>query len=407
MDNRMKAKRISFLTVLVLILVWTPGCEEKAPPSAYDPGVVGGPQPVITSIDPQGSALANVTTLTIHGQNFSTVPGENLVFFDATVGTVTQASATQLQLKAPNLVKDTIVVKVAVQASQLFSSPVMYRLNAAALEFGNFQSGETPAGVECDLAGNVYVSIASSQPPLTGVKKITPAGDRSDYSPPFTSSVSNWRNMRFGPGGAMYCVAGRNIIFSIPAGGGNSGIWLSGSGLTTLYDLDFDDQGNLWAVGPAGSICRARQDKNVKTFPFVGTIRAARVYNGFLYVGGKRDSLEKIWRLPIVSADSLGAVEEYFNLSSLYGANSFGVQALTFAADGDLYVGTDASDGIVVVHPNGTSEPLYPGVIESACSAIAWGSGNEVYQARTGSAPTLVRIDLEKAGAPYFGRTLP
>jgi hypothetical protein len=395
------------LVALMMATFWVTGCEEEAPPSAYDPSVTGGPKPVITGIDPQGSALANVTTLTIHGQNFSAVPAENLVFFDVTAATVTTASATQLQMKAPNLVKDSIAVKVAVQGSQLFSSTMIYKLDAAALDFGNFQSGEAPAGVECDVAGNVYVSIASSQATLTGVKKITPAGDRSDYSPPFTSSVSNWRNMRFGPGGVMFCVAGRSIIFSIPAGGGNSAIWLSGSGLTSLYDLDFDSQGNIWAVGPSGSVCRVRQDKNVKTFPFIGTIRAARVYNGYLYVGGKRDSLEKVWRFPIVSSDSLGPVEEYFNLSSLYGANSFGVQTLTFAADGDMYIGTDAADGIVVVHPDGTSEPLYPGVIQSACTVLSWGSGNEAYQARTGSAPTLVKINLQKAGAPYYGRTLP
>jgi len=355
------------------------------------------------------SALANVTLLTITGRNCSPVAQQNLVLFDAVQAEVLQASATQLQVRAPNLVKDSIVVKVAVNTSQHFSQTMVYKLEAAAVEFGKFAPSESPSGVECDTAGNVYVSISSADVNLIGVKKITPSGDRSDYSPAFTTSVSNWRNMRFGPGGAMFCVTARNIIFRIPPGGGASAIWLSGGGLTSLYDLDFDQDGNIWTAGPGSNIYRVRQDKNVKAFPFVATTRAVRVFNGAVYVGGKRDSLEKVWRLPIISADSLGPAEEYFNFSSLYGANSFGVYSITFSSDGDLYAGTDAPEGIVLIHPGGSSEPLYPGVLFPTCSAIAWGKGNEVYEARTGTAEaaTLVRVNAQKPGAPYYGRTLP
>jgi hypothetical protein len=385
------------------------GCKEDAPASLFDPNYVSGPQPKVTSIDPPANALAGVTTLTINGSNFSAVAGNNLVFFDKVLVPVLQASTTQLQVTAPILPKDSIQVKVAVQKADLFSDVVYYKLNLAADEkFGNFGASEEPVAVECDTAGNAYVSMLASGLGI-GIKKFTAAGVRSDYSPAFSGAVASWRGMKFGPGGALFCVAGRAIIFRVPAGGGASAVWLS-SGLTNLADLDFDQSGNIWTGGPsATSIFRVKQDKTVQSFPFVGTVRSVRVYNNFLYVGGKRDSLEKVWRFPIDGTGNLGAEEEYFNLSSLYGANSYGVTALTFASDGDLFIGTDGPAGIVVVHPNKSYAPMYPGIIIGQSASLTWGKGFDLFQSRVGTPgpKTIVKINALKTGAPYYGRTLP
>jgi len=403
---------ITRLTILVLglaLILGSLGCQKEAPASLYDPNYVSGPQPKITSLNPPALGLAGVTSITIAGQNFSTVPANNLVIFDAVQATVLQASATQLVVRAPNLISDTIKVKVGVFRSDLFSNSVSYKLVAAAPDFGNFKASEVPYAVECDSAGNIYVSLTESGLG-SGVKKYTPAGVRTDYSPPFSTSVGVWRGMKFGPGRAIYSVASRNIIFQIPAGGGASSPWLIGGGLSNLSDLDFDQNGNIWTGGPgATSVFRVKQDKSVQGFPFTGTVRAVRVYNNYLYVGGKRDSLEKVWRFPIGSTGDLGPEEEYFNLSTLYGANSFGVTAITFSSDGDMYVGTDGPDGIVLVHPGKTSEPLYPGIIKPVSSAFAWGKGADLFVSRTGTtaAQTLVDVNTQKASAPYYGRTLP
>jgi hypothetical protein len=268
------------------------GCKKEAPPSLFAPDYVSGPQPTVTRIDPPTNALAGVTILTIVGTNFSATAANNAVFFDGVVAPVLQASTTQLQVKAPLVVSDTIKVKIAVLGSDLFNTPFVYKLSSATNDkFGNFSAAEDPVAVECDTAGNVYVSIVASGSGI-GIKKFTPAGVRTDYSPVFSSAVASWRGMKFGPGGAIFAVSGRTIIFRVPAGGGTSAIWLSGGGLTALYDLDFDQSGNIWAGGPgATSVFRVKQDKSVQAFPFTGDVRAVRVYNGYLYVGGKRDSL--------------------------------------------------------------------------------------------------------------------
>ena len=394
------------------------GCNEQPPSSAYDPHYVSPrPQPVIASITPD-VALANVTILTVTGLNFDPDPGHDLVFFDKILVPVLQATSTQLQVKAPDLPQDSISVKIGVYKSYLYSDPVLFRLLPATQELGNFQPTEFPAAVECDTAGNAYVSIAGVPVSTSGVFKISPSGARSLYSPLYSPSVATWHSMKFGPGGALFCVSAKNIIFRIPPGGGTSAIWLSGdatNGLTALYDFDFDADGNIWAGGPTSGVSqtnkifRAAPDKTVKSFPFEGLIRAVRVFSGYLYVGGMRAGAEQIWRFPIVSADSLGAEEEYLDFSTVSPTGA--VNAITFNAQGDMYIGTDAGEGIVLVHPGKASEPLYQGVVQPATASLTWGNGPDAFQSRTsiaaGVTSTLVKINTLTAGAPYYGRRRP
>lgn len=401
---------LSLLLAVALMAVVMPGCKEDPPASLYDPNYVSGAQPVVTGITPPTGALAGVTTLTVNGQNFSPVPGNNLVFFDKTQATVLIATASQLTLKAPVLPKDSIVVKVAVAGSDLYSGAFYYNLGLAANESSApYTTGEEGVGIECDTAGNVYVSMITATSGI-GVKKYTPSGVRTDYAPILSSAVASWKNMKFGPGGAMFCTAtGRSIIFRIPPAGGTPAVWLSGSGLTALSDLDFDANGNIWASGSNGTVYRVSPLKAVKAFTCAGTLRAIRVYNNAVYVGGKRDSLEKVWKFPIIGVDSLDAEQEYFNLSSVYGANSSGVFALTFSSDGDLYVGTDHTEGIRLVHPSKASEAYYPGLIKGGTVSLTWGKGSDIFQSRS-SIPgpaKAVKINSQKAGAPYYGRLLP
>ncbi len=397
------------LAVALIAGMWI-GCKEDPPASLYDPNYVSGAQPVVSGITPATGALGGVTMLTITGQNFSPVPGNNLVFFDKSSVTVLTASATQLTLKAPPLAKDSIQVKVAVARSDKYSAAYLFKLGLAANEkFATFGSGEESVGIECDNAGNLYASMLTPNGGI-GVKKFTPAGVRSDYSPILSSTVSNWKNMKFGSGGAMFCTAtGRAILFRIPPGGGTPAIWLSGAGLGVLADLDFDQNGNLWASGANGNVYRVSPTKVVTVFPCVGTLRAIRVFNGAVYVGGKRDSLEKVWKFPIIGADSLDAEQEYFNLSSVYGANGSFVNAITFSQDGDLYIGTDNAEGIRLVHPSKVSEPYYAGIVSGTTVALTWSTGTDLFQSRS-SIPgpaSAVKISAQKAGAPYYGRSLP
>ena len=394
---------------LALLVGVFSGCTKKPDPSLFDPNWQSAPAPTIASLTYPAPALAGVSTVTITGTNFSLVKANNIVYFDATPASILSVSATQISVRAPNLVKDTIQVTVAVQGSQYLSNYVPIKLVAAVAPFGALASSETPYGVECDTAGNVYCSIISGGTGI-GVKKFTPAGVRTDFSPQFSSALNHWSALKFGPGQFLYAAAGRAIIFRMPAAGGASAVWANAIG-GNVSDFDFDQAGNIWGCGNSGVLVEVKQNLTKKTFPFLGSAFSARVYGTNLYVAAHRDSLVKIWSLPIIG-DSLGPEQVYFDFGSHY--SGFDAYAITFSSDGNLFVGTNAPDAIVRVHGDGTYEPYYPGLLLPQPIAFAWGKGSTMYLSRGGSVnPTIMQSVIMATAttpftsAPYYGRTLP
>jgi hypothetical protein len=400
---------LAALAAAVLVL-WAVGCNKEPPPSLFDPNIGNGPVPAISSVVPADSGLAGVTVLTINGSNFSPVKENNLVFFNAALGTVQQASATQLRVKAPLLIADSVGLKVAVQGIELFSNAIRYKLVAAVREFGVISGTvEEPFGITCDTAGNVYVSLLSSTGVGLGVKKFTPDGTRSDYSPPFSTSVNKWTSLKLGPGGYLYAAANRNAVFRIPPGGGSAAPWASvaGAGVSFLYDFDFDPQGNIWGGGDNASIVRVAPDRTVRGFPFAGNVYGVRYFQNYLYLATKNDTIWNVWRSRVFSADSIGPRELYFNFTAAFGSVA-GAYALTFAADGDMFIGTDSLAGsVVVVHPDRSAEPFYPGLFKGKNQGLAYGKGVEMYLSQSGNSNAEKRIlfvNTQKPGAPYYGR---
>lgn len=407
-DNGIPMKRLLIAAALLTVaaLVFFAGCKQDAPPSLYSGAGGGGPAPTITAINPPGVALAGVTVMTIDGTNFSPVKEYNQVMFDATPGTVLTATASQLTVVPPILVKDTVMVKISVQGSSLFSAARQYKLAAAVAEFGVVPNvSEDPYGIACDTAGNVYVSLVLTVNGTgVGIKKITPAGVRSDFST--TPGVTKWSGLKVGPGGVLYAARSLPVIYKIPPTGGAAAIWVApSSGIGRVDDFDFDAAGNVWAGGSGTKIYRVKPDGTVKGFDYVGNVRTLRVFSGALYAGGNNGTIEGVWRFPIVSTDSLGPPTLYFDNSAKYAPASPAVTALTFSSDGDMYMATDAADGILVVKSGGSSLPLYPGLISPTTLAVTWGKGSDMFVSRQGSAAhRIIRVNTLKLSAPYYGR---
>ena len=287
------------------------------------------------------------------------------------------------------------------------------------LRFSVPKTGEDAFGIACDAAGYVYVSLVDSASGNgTGTWKISPTqiNTKRDtanahlYSA--TGGVTKWSGLKMGPGGILYAARDLQAIYRIPAGGGPAGSppWaLFSPGTIKIHDFDFDANHNIWAGGTQGSgpgsAITPTTPPQIKAFPFVATCRSFRVYNGSLYVSAKTDSLEGVWQFPIVSSDSLGPPTKYVDFSAKYVPNGPSVQCITFSSDGDLFMGTDAPEGIIVVHQGGASEPLYPGVIFPPAVAFAWGTGSNLFVSR--NAPTnphsILVINTLKQSAPYYG----
>ena len=381
------------------------GCPENpSSPSLYDPNYTGKPAPTLTGISPSTGALAGVTTITLTGSGFATSLADNYVFFDALQANLQQVTATQVVLTAPILPKDSIRVVVTVKGSAQFSNAILYKLDTAVTVFGSLATTEEPYGVTCDSSGNLFVSMTNSGSGV-GTKKFTPLGVRSDYAP--SAGVAAFSALKVGPTGILYGSRGPRALYQIDPVNGPS-VWVGpASGVGSISDFDFDALGNAWGGGNDVAISRINKNKEVKLFTVnVGDVKSVRVYNGYLYAAATTGTSSDIWRFQLISADtSLGTAEKYFAFSTQYAASAVPF-AITFSSDGYLYIGTDGLDGIILVRPDKTWEPYYPGQFKPQTLTFGWGKGSDLFLSRSGSAAThvIVKVNTQKSSAPYYGR---
>jgi hypothetical protein len=412
-------KKINTLIIISVISVFLfNSCAEDPGPSLWqDPP--SGLKPVITSISPD-EALAGVTLLTIDGSNFSSTPHFNQVTFSGVPGEVVSASPNQLVIKAPNVTDDTVFVLASVVGSEPVSDTTVFKLLPAFAEIKKDATGAdlftediVPYGLTTDAQGNVYTSMVDFNVGK-GIRKITPAGEivpngeLVDFAPKGGETSFHQLNMYQN----LTIIGARRVraIFQITEGVAAS-VFVS-SGLDFSNDIDFDQNQNIW-VGGVG-IFRVTPAKEIKAFPFTGNIRSVRIFNNYLYILATISTGDVIKRFPIVSSDSLGSAEDVFDigLSVLPDTGNIKITGTDFdiAADGDIILGTTKStEPIIVVHQDGSYEPLYLGVIPHGTRvyAFAWDPGKYLYFTREavgGNTQTIMRLDMQKQGAPNYGR---
>ncbi len=394
-DSRLLA--ILALGLLAALLV---GCENEYPESLYDPNFKGRPTPVITAVIPPDSALAGIGQIIIKGHNFSPVLEENFVYFGKTAAQLLAADSTELGVKTPNVTGESLDLKVAVHGALLFSNVVKYKLLTAIWDWGTFLAADDPWAITCDADENLYVDLTSRN-----VDRVSRDNVRTTYGTvPFVKGTG----MKMGPGGYLYVARTTAALYRIPPGGGAATKWVDAPG--KVYDFDFAPTGSMYAGGDGDNLYLIKPDgtgSKVANYRKV-YIRTVRVFDGYVYVGG-RDSTgaQYIWRNQILAGEQLGPNEVYFAWSSRVDPTSQ-VYSLTFAQDGDMYVGTDNAAGIMIVHPNGSFEPLYEGLLKPYVFSLAWGTGTYLYaNQRNDVDPAqkrMIKINVLKPGAPYYGR---
>lgn len=423
----------SFKKIILIILVpvfaslFLQSCAEDPDPTLDELIGPSGETPVITSIEP-AEALAGVTEITITGNNFSPVAENNFVHFDGVKGTVRDASATQLKVISPNVISDSVKVRIAVQEVEYFSNMIVYKLTPAISEIVNssgeplFNANATQAshftniyGITVDAQENLLISVAGGE--VDGIKKISSIGELTDFAP--KGAEPFFAYMKLGLGDTIYAARASSRGIWQVAQNTPSVTWITEPQGTIIGDFDFDSNLNLWAIGSA--IFRITRDKDVKSFSFTGTLKSIRIFEvnqseKYLYIAGNRENIVGVWKFRIISSDSLGEPELYFDLSQYTSEALAEINAITFSADGDLIVGTTKEvDPIVIIHPDKSFEILYPGVIPSSTDIInfAWGKDKFLYFNRPGILnsdqsiklkPGLLKLNMQKPGAPYYGR---
>lgn len=384
----------AFMAVVALLAMTLQmnGCKPQEIPSLYDPNWKSLPQPIVDSLSPSFS-LGGVGTLTVYGKNFSTKVDSEGVFFNSTLATLVSGTSTRIVLKTPNVTGDSVQVRVYVIGAADFSPTILYKMLPAISPFGTLL-GNLPGVLTTDSAGNSYVNLKTKAGVGQGTYKFTPNGS----STAFETSTNIWSGIKVGPGGYLYLARNLAAVFRVGPGGGAAALWVKTPGKVT--DMDFDQNGVLWTGGNGTAIYSINQASVVKSFPFPANIHAVKVYGADLYVAAGIDSSEAVWKFPILASGDLGTPQKYFDFSAVYGYNTYSPLAMAFSQGGDLYIGTDAPDAIVIVHADGSHEPLYPGVFAPTVQSLSWGSGTNLYISTTSG---LFLVVAPASGAPNYG----
>lgn len=396
----MKLIKVS-LSLLMMNLLFS-YCSEEVTPSLYDTVKEGDLTPVISAISPE-IGLAGITEFTITGENFSSVIEDNNVYFGSSPATVLSASATQLKVIPPNIVQDSLIVKINTKAT-LFSNTVLVDLKSAINEVYPFADFEQPYAITADKVGNLYLSFVSDNAGK-GVKKLTPEGELLDFAP--KGGETFYFGLQYGPEGILYGVRGVRALFKIEEGVAPATYAVFDNG-TSMFDLDFDKDHSIWAAGKGGKIYRVPANPSGTSdwisFDFEPDVKAVKVYNDFLYISASTEDSEDIYRMQIISSDNLGAPELVFSLTSNFGIGIF-ANVITFSSDGQMFLGTNDTDPIKYVNTDGSFGDLYAGVLSPEMISFTWGMEEELFVTMSNeTAQTIYSVNMQKGGAPQFGR---
>ncbi len=371
-DFRCRQGRYLLLIGTILFTSLLMGCDSGTAPSIYDPNRASLPDPIIEDVSPESRALAGVDEVIIMGQNFSTQASENLVYFGADRAEVVEASSTQLRMVAPNSPQPELELRLVVIGAENFSNSISYSLEPPFVEFGEVKDFEDVFGIATDLTGNVYISTAAFGIPV-GIVQISHEGERSEY----ISSPFLWTDITFGPNNDLYGVRSVRAIFRHQEGSDDFEVYaVIPDNTVRLTSIAVSENGHVWAVGNNKSIYSISPDRTVRDHTFEADVKDVTLFDNYLYIAAVQNDDSKIWRLKIGSNGVLGDPEEFFDMTTFNGATAF---SMIFSASGDLYIGTNATDPVVVVTPDGVGQPLYPGVLNQPARRFAWGRQRQLY----------------------------
>jgi hypothetical protein len=415
-------KHLITFSLLLGLLISSFGCTSNPEAPQYVPIADPGNQPIVTSVTtiPAGLPyiLGGVTTIAINGTNLVTDSNKIQVFLGNVQMTNCTYTPTQITFVAPNIIKDSIIVRVLVAGAVKFSDAKYVSIRSAMTLLTAIDTSKQVANaITFDRSGNLYVSVVTSAGVSDGLYKVVPGGSASQYALRGTEAYFSGLKCK---GDSVYAARRANRLVSRNSSTGAMTIFTASFPAaafpTNIEDMDYDQNKLLWAGGNTanGGLISVDSQKNVKqyTFPFGGIIHSVRVYSGSVYCSVEAgDGTKGVYKIPINNDGTLGTATKYFDLSATVG-NTFNIAyGITFDSQGNLYVGTDAAAGIYVVAPDQSIQPLYNGLLGPNCKYLAWGNDSYLYVVRALSTPLntsptgIFKVDmLGKLSAPYYGR---
>jgi len=404
--SRMSRGTPLFAAGFLLLLL---GCEkQKADLTSLDMQKLTE-NPVISAVIPAGTAPSGVTEISILGENFSADPRDLAVYFNTAQATIRSSAVDRITINRPKIVGDSVTIKVVHRNALLPATFSPYKLEAVYSALDLVLPTQIVQGVDLDRDENLYINTLDGDFNRL-LLKFPPGGAALD--------MGNLRytatDQKVGPGGYLYLFVNLQDIYRVAVDGSGPAKWAKISKKPGFGD--FDENGILYVAAKKTDLFAVKTDASSTGAGKYADydIRCIRVFNGAVYnlaqyMGTDTLTVPKmaIWKNRILSADGqLGDNELVLNWALTGDYSRSNPYCFTFSEDGDVFIGTDNADPILILKPSGSIEPLYPTILFPTVYQLVWGNGNYLYANLRASkdAKNIIRIDAGRSGSPYYGR---
>ncbi|MEG8946311.1 IPT/TIG domain-containing protein [Rosettibacter firmus] len=404
----MKGRKFVIFIVVITIAGLIKCTKYEEPPLIFNPESLQlAPSPKVSSIIPKDSARAGVREIIINGENFGVTPDNNtIVFVGGKITEIKSLSPNQIVIYRPQLelskYNKPLDVVISVQKALELAKIKNYKINIPYEQYGDFNNYTYNLfAIEVDKQENLYIATRRALLKYDG-KEIVRVGGQ------LPSDFSRVSDLKFGPGGFLYALVSKNVLYRLDPNTGAEEKYLT---LPKECDrLDFDQYNNLYTAKKDGLFI-VKPDKSIITTNLYQSviITDIRVFNNYLYV----TSAENIWKHRILDNNgTLGDQEPVLNVKN-QGADfsRATISSITFDKDGMMLVvlKNHPNYSLFVLESDGTLSPYYKAnILPKFIDQIVWGNSFYLYLNRgitlTRDSVRVYRMGMVNTSAPYYGR---
>lgn len=422
----MKFKVFPKLVIAAALITGIVSCKDGN--SIYDPNYEPPrPDPVISSISPADGYLAGVDSVIVTGENFASSSDSVIINFGGSPGVIKSATETQLIVRPGTKWGEDLGVRVGVRGAEFFSNTFPYDLfQPFGFYAGVDGSNEPTSPVAVDDANNIYTIVNTNG--IIRYTRISPDGSITEdmtrypgeqrpeggqYPTDSTMRFTSYSALAIGPGGDLFLgqQSLRAIFLKTFGDDSRESVWAASSnGNLQIRDFVFDNNGYFWVVGfGSNQIHRFNaSNKNEVQTPFSGDLSSVAFYSNTneLFVGGRIDGSQKIWKFTIDGSGNLTQGGLYFDLAQHYAGT---VSDMILASNGELLIALGPRDNttkpsMVRVFPDGTHEVLYEGMLKPGAASITWRDDNIAVVTVRGEENSINFLDMyDRTRAGIFG----
>jgi len=401
----MKTKKTTkyLFNLIIFILAFINACTDYDEPVLInDPDIDYSESPVVTSVEPAGTAIAGVREIIINGQNFATSNDTNWVLFDDQPALIKSVTQDRIIVYRPPNSGESLTIKILNLMGLSTAKVEDYDIELPVQQFGDYSNLIYDLmAIEIDKQENIYVATrrAVYTAPPDGIDIVQLADLRG-------SDFQSITDLKFGPDGYLYILVGQREIYRMDlAAPDDPEEYIRISERTSK--MDFDVNGNLYTGRRDGIIIVDAAKNEISTGRYSGSnIIEIRVFDNHLYVA----TANRLYKNEILSTGTLGDDQSLVEIKNVPGFSSSDISSFNLANDGTIYLCLQGHPqySLFVLENDGSVTPFYTDdILPQRVDQIIWGSGKYAYLNRgslVGDSVRVYRMGMEKAGAPYLGR---